>query len=132
MVDAKNRKTDDIKVDNIAPVEARYVKLEVKRPAADTATRIYGFDVYKTSQSGIDSALSSASEAPQSFAHRGDTIALNNSSRGQLAVYKTDGALVNRRFVEPQGTLVCDFPAGLYIVSLICDGARNAWRLTVR
>lgn len=132
VVDAKNRKTDDIKVDNIAPVEARYVKLEVKRPAADTATRIYGFDVYKTSQSGTESALASASEAPQSFAHRGDTIALNNASRGQLAVYKTDGALVNRRFVEPQGTLVCDFPAGLYIVSLICDGARNAWRLTVK
>lgn len=132
VVDAKNRKTDDVKVDNIAPAEAQYVKLEVKRPASDSATRIYGFDVYKTIPTGIEGVETSGSEGPANFVHRGDTIALNNCTGGILTVYKADGGLVSRRSVSPDAELVCDFSAGMYIVTVICDGLGQVWRLIVK
>ena len=132
VVDAKNRKTDDIKIDKIAPTRAKYVKLEVKRPAGDSATRLYGFDVYKSVSTGAEIVEAAETEHVVKIAHQGDTIALNNRAGGELAVYRTDGALVCQRSVAAQSELLCDFSAGLYIVSLISNGAQKAWRLLVK
>lgn len=48
VVSTSNRRSENIKVDTIAPVKAQYVKLVLSRPEGDNAIRLYGFDVYGT------------------------------------------------------------------------------------
>lgn len=131
VVDAKNRKTDDVKIDNIAPVKAQYVQLNLKRPAGDSATRIYGFDVYKTTPTGIDDVAVS-NEKVATVVSRGESVELNNATAGSLAVYTAAGQLVYSRLAAACDSLKCDFPTGIYIVTLRCDNTPKVWRMIVR
>lgn len=131
VVDAKNRKTDNVKVDMISPVKAKYVKLNLKRPAGDSATRIYGFDVYKTIPTGV-TEVADRNETTAYMVSNGESVALDNAVAGRLAVYSLSGELICSRFAAEHDSLVCDFPAGMYIVTLICDNARKVWRLIVK
>lgn len=131
VVDAKNRKADDVKIDIITPVEAGYVKLEVKRPAGDSATRIYGFDVYKTTNSGIQTVEHADYKHMARVVHHGDSIALNNPASATLSVYTANGTVISTRHISAGGYLSCDFPSGLYIVSLTAEGINHTWRLVV-
>lgn len=53
VVDTYARRCDNIKIDNISPVAAEYIRLSVRRPDGDNAVRIYAFDAYGTITNGI-------------------------------------------------------------------------------
>lgn len=60
VVAAHSRKTEAVKVDNIAPQRAKYVKLVVRRPEGDNAIRIYAFDVFGTEVTAIAPVVAGA------------------------------------------------------------------------
>ena len=48
-----NRKSENIKIDNITPQQAHYIKLVLTRPEGDNAIRVYGFDVFGTESESV-------------------------------------------------------------------------------
>lgn len=57
VVDTYARRCDNIKVDNITPVAAKYIRLTLHRPDGDNAVRIYSFDIYGSVTNGINATV---------------------------------------------------------------------------
>lgn len=53
IISTDNRKSENIKIDNITPQQAHYIKLVLTRPEGDNAIRVYGFDVFGTESESV-------------------------------------------------------------------------------
>ena len=132
-INTADHKVADIKISNITPTKARYIKFETKIPDGDHAIRIYGFDVFGTKQatSNKDLSISNSNIFP-SILKRGDILHINNKEKGFLAIYSIGGELVNSQNIVSNADIQLDLPVGMYFVKIISQGIENTEKIIVK
>lgn len=120
VVDATNRKLENVKVDIIQPVRARYVKLEIPRSRTSTYTRLYEFEVYKKSiQSAISRVNNTKLKMWPTVIKRGESINVAVEEPGELNVFSQQGALLlSSQLVSLANKYSINLPVGCYIVAV--------------
>lgn len=120
VIDTKNRKTENIKIDNISPVSAKYVKLVTYRPDGDNAVRIYSFDVYGT----LSTDISNHNEASRQFIIpsvliRGEQLVINNCVPCCIKIYNTEGKLLRSLDIKGDTSVDLGLKRGLYVARVV-------------
>ncbi len=132
VVNTVNRKQENIKVDNIDPQPALYIKFETKIPDDDNAVRIYGFDVFGTETVGIHNTASNASNVFPSVLKKKEVLHINNPDEAILSVYSTSGLLVYHRNINPKAEVSLNVSAGLYLVKVSSPDRENVNKIIVK
>jgi alpha-glucosidase len=134
VVTAVDCRSEDIKIDNINPQEALYIKLSTKIPYSDNAIRIYGFDIFGTKKNQTlnkDIVMSNFSIFP-SVIKKGDSIYTSTDEKGSLSIYSVNGNLVHSQNVTLNSKIQINSSPGLYFVKLTSLGSENVEKLIVR
>jgi predicted GH43/DUF377 family glycosyl hydrolase len=133
VVDATNRKLDNVKTDLIQPVKARYVKLEIPRSRTSNYTRLYEFEVYKKS---IQNAINLVNERKlriwPTIIKRGESINVDIEEPGELIVFSQQGALLlTARLFGSTNSYSINLPVGCYIVSVKTKSSQKNAKLLI-
>lgn len=112
VTNTKNRKCENVKVDEFASQKARYVKLEARRPDDDNAVRVYGFDVYGTLCTGVEGVVKS----DDTLSFVSGALHCTGEKPCAVRVYGIDGKAVMSFVIEAGETMKLDLPEGVYTV----------------
>jgi predicted GH43/DUF377 family glycosyl hydrolase len=141
VMDTKGHRDDNIKTDIIAPVAARYVKLEIPRSRTYGAVRLYEFEVHKKDNgSGIaPKNVRSASVAISSTAPAaGESLSIRSLKDGiplaEAALYDITGSSVFRKSIpDTEYTLSLPAFAGVYLLTVrLADGTSETFKILVK
>lgn len=132
VVNTINKKHQNIKIENINPQDALYVKFETKIPENDHAVRIYGFDVFGAAITSINTTDSVVSNIFPSILNRGEKLFMNNSSKAILYVYSTSGALVYNQSITPNAEVVLNLISGYYLVKVSSMNGASVGKIIIK
>lgn len=132
VINTFDHKIEDIKINNITPTEALYVKFETKIPDGDHAVRIYGFDIFGTRQSGTDNTTLSKWAIYPSILSRNQMLNIENPDVGRIAVYSTTGILVYTQSITPNAKIWLDIPVGLYCVRVHSQNNESLYKIIIK
>jgi hypothetical protein len=120
VADTKGRRNDNIKTDIIAPVAARYVKLEIPRSRTSGEGSLYEFEIYKKDDaSATTTTLINDIEIFPNVLKSGDSFTVKNFPAGELSVFNLQGMLLLDKVITENETVVhVPIPAGTYVVAL--------------
>jgi predicted GH43/DUF377 family glycosyl hydrolase len=120
VADTKERRNDNIKTDIIAPVAARYVKLEIPRSRTSGEGSLYEFEIYKKDDaSATTTTLINDIEIFPNVLKSGDSFTVKNFPAGELSVFNLQGMLLLDKVITENETVVhVPIPAGTYVVAL--------------
>lgn len=120
VVDTTNRRLENIKVDDIAPINARYVKLEIPRSRTSTYTRLYEFEVYKKSIMNSNNFIKDNKlRIWPTILRRGESINVDIEEPGELNVFSQQSALLLRSEVFSEtNRYPINLPVGCYILTV--------------
>ncbi len=132
VVNISDCKIEDIKINNIIPTKALYVKFQTKIPDGDNAVRIYGFDIFGSLISGTNEEPYNKLNVYPSILNTGETLYVNNSGNGRISIYTTTGALIYSQDITMQARIKLNIPSGTYIVKIVDQHKKNVNLITVK
>lgn len=134
VADAKGRRNDNIKTDIIAPVAARYVKLEIPSSRTSASVSLYEFEVYKKDNTSASTATSiSDAQIIPNVLRSGDYFTVKNFPSGKLSIFDLRGVLLMEKNITENETLMrVSLPTGIYVVALKNDQSGKAVKLIVK
>ncbi|MDR1809781.1 MAG: discoidin domain-containing protein [Prevotella sp.] len=134
VVDTKGCRSDNIKTNIIAPVAARYVKLEIPRSRTYGAVRLYQFEVYKKGEnSGIVQANANNITIIPSVLRSGENLTLRGCVSGKLRIFNLQGVLVMDKNISEKETVIpLQIPAGAYVAEVKSNASEKAIKLTIK
>ena len=134
VANTKGRRNDNIKTDIIAPVAARYVKLEIPRSRTSGAVALYEFEIYKKDNaSGVAEKTINDIQITPNILTSGDNFTVKNFTSGQLSIFNLQGVLLMNKDISENETIVhVPFPAGTYVVALKSDKTAKEFKIIVK
>ena len=133
VVDATNRKLENIKTDVIAPTKARYVKLEIPRSRTASYTRLYEFEVYKSPVLNANNLIKDKKlKIWPTILKRGESINVDVEGPGELIVFSQQSKLLLRSEVLAEiSRYPIDLPTGCYIVTIKTKNSHKCAKLLI-
>ncbi len=133
VIDTKARRNENVKIDKIIPVNARYVKLEIPRSRTYSAVHLYQFEVYKKDDGlGIEQSIANKIEISPNILKSGDNLTLKNFTSGTLRIFNLQGVLLmNKNIIEKEAAIPVHLPPGTYFVELKNNITEKAVKLIV-
>lgn len=133
VVDATNRKLENIKTDVITPIKARYVKLEIPRSRTATYTRLYEFEVYKSPVLNANNLIKDKKlRIWPTILKRGESINIDVEEPGELIVFSQQSKLLLRsELLAEISRYPIDLPLGCYIVTVKTKNSHKSAKLLI-
>lgn len=120
VVNRNGKGRDDVKIEEIEPVSARYVKLEIPRSNILNGVAIYQFEIYrKAEDTGNRQVERKTMNLYPSLLKRGESLSVNVPVAGKLKFYNNYGTLIFDTEINASCNIIVPLvlSEGIYFVS---------------